>query len=60
MKSLKCNKPISFLRSYNDLGYWTTPHFYTNDHIPFTIAQTFLTNHVTILMTLKITSHVTL
>jgi hypothetical protein len=30
VKLLKCNELISLLKSHNDLGYWTTPHFCTN------------------------------
>jgi hypothetical protein len=30
VKSLKCDKLISFLKSYSDLSYWITPHFCTN------------------------------
>jgi hypothetical protein len=32
VKSLKCNELISLLRSHNNLGSWTTPHFCVNDH----------------------------
>jgi hypothetical protein len=30
MKSLKCNEPISLLRSHSDLGQCTEPHFCTS------------------------------
>jgi hypothetical protein len=40
VKSLKSDEPISLLRSHNDLGLSTTPHFCTNDNFKYFFQKT--------------------